>query len=158
MKRSALLVAGLLVGVASMAAAQTESEPNDSRGSANPMNAFNTTLTGGLPGSFGNTGNPFFEDFWSFSAVNGISYNFAATGGNVVFPMDIGLEIQNSAGGVLVTRDNNGDNLGENLTWVAPSTGTFYLIVYEATNIANGGASYTVNATQTSAVDDWNLY
>jgi hypothetical protein len=156
MKKS--FVVGALLLAASTAFAQSESEPNDSRGSSNIMNAIPTSITGGLPGSFGNTGNAFFEDFWEFSANSGTQYTFAASGGNGVFPMDIGLELQNAGGSVLVNRDLLGDNQGENFSWNAPSAGTYYLVVYEATNTANGGASYTVNVSAVAAVDDWSIY
>ncbi|GAB4315732.1 MAG: hypothetical protein Kow0059_07930 [Candidatus Sumerlaeia bacterium] len=150
------IAALLFVLLAASVQAVTESEPNDARIQANAF-TIGDTLQGGLPGSFGGDNPP--VDYWSFSATGGQQYSFNATSnGSFISPLDLALDIEDSGGTVLVSKDDNGANQPENLTWTAPSGGTFYLVVWEATATQNAISTYTVSTGLASGVDDWSLY
>lgn len=144
--------------MAGSALAINESEPNDARIQANAF-TIGDTLTGGLPGGFGgdSSGDPI-VDYWSFSATNGTSYTFfASSNGSGIAPLDLALDIENSGGTILDSVDDTGNNQSETLTWVAPSTATFYLVVWKATTGQNAISTYNVT-TGVSNVEDWQLY
>jgi hypothetical protein len=133
-----------------------ETEPNQYAGEANPF-SIPETLTGNF---ITLEQDPW--DYWSFSATGGVQYRFAATpiGSSFLYPLDLALDIE-AAGGALLARADAGDaHASETLDWTAPSSGTFYLVVWEATGYKNPGASYSVSASilAPSSVDDWELY
>jgi hypothetical protein len=146
-------IGACLHGSWGIATAQSELEPNDTRGSANGMNALPTVLTGTLAGV-----SPPSEDYWSWPADAGTTYNITATGGSGPFPLDIGIEIQSSIGNTIVIVDNNGDNGGESFQFTATATETHYLVVFEATGTPNAISGYTINVSAVSNVDDWSLF
>ncbi len=160
MKSTRFFAAAIATATAlvSTAFAVTESEPNDVRAFADTVGSFPATLNGTLANDAGSFGT--YDDYWSFTATAGSTYDFAASGGSFVFPMDIGLIIENGSGTQLTLVDSLGDNAGENLSWQAPSDGTYYLAIYEATATLST-STYTVNITETAgttSVDDWHLY
>lgn len=138
---------------------KTESEPNDDRFSADGPITFNETLTGGLPGSYGgDSGFP--QDYWSFTGIAGNSYTFTATPQNSSFiaPLDLAIDLENSSGSIIASRDVNGDHQPETLNWACTANGTYYLVIYEATGIPNAIAWYTCSCQTLSSVDEWTLY
>ena len=159
LKKSVCFVAIFLLALG-VWANQTESEVNDTRGSADGPISFNETLTGGLPGSYmGDSPNP--QDYWSFIATAGHSYTFTANPQNcstMVSPLDLALDIENSSGGIVTQVDAGGDCDSEVLNWSCSSSGTYYLVVWEATGTPQGIAWYTVNCEENNSVDDWELY
>ncbi len=141
---------------------QTESEPNDDRGSANGPIVFNEVISGGLP--YINGGDSFFpQDYWRFTGTEGKTYTFYATAMNCsvyVSPLDLALDIENSGGFLLAAKDDGYDCDPESLSWNCSTTGTYYLRVWEATGTIQAAAWYTVNCQESagSGVEDWSLY
>lgn len=157
MKR--LMTLALLSMLATAAWALNESEPNEGIPQANPF-TIGDTLVGGLPEGFGAEGSSPPLDYWSFSATAGIQYTFNGTvvnGG--IQSLDIALDLENNST-ILASADNGAGNQPETLNWTAPSSGTFYLVVWEATGTINAFARYNVTTSQgaPSNVSDWVLY
>ena len=159
LKKSVCIVAICLLTLG-VWANQTESETNDTRGTADGAISFNETLLGGLPGSYmGDSSYP--QDYWQFSATAGYSYKFTALPQNCsiyVSPLDLALDIEDSVGGFVVSQDTGGDCVQEVLNWVCPSSGTYYLIVWEATSTPQAISWYYVVCEESTSVDDWELY
>ncbi|HUT24242.1 MAG TPA: hypothetical protein VM492_07880 [Sumerlaeia bacterium] len=153
-QRRRVLLAAVLVAFLGIPATpwadQTESEPNSSRGSANGPINFDEALTGGLPGSYGLDSDPFYSDYWSFTGVKDLKYTFTAVPKNVsgLFPLDIDLDIENSSGALVAGSASGGDNQTETLRWTCPANGTYYLVIYEGTQTANGIARYEVTCRE----------
>ena len=151
----------VLLATMCVCADQTESEPNDSSSSADGPINFNETLTGGLPGSYGgDSSSP--QDWWSFSAVAGRTYTFNAQATNCSSAMlgglDLALDIENSSGSVVAQEDSGFDCDSETIVWNCSSSGTYYLVVWEATSTPDGISGYTVSCQEDASVDDWELY
>jgi len=72
----------------------------------------------------------------------------------------IGLDIENSVGTILATQSADTPNQTVVLNWTCPSTGTYYLVVWEATHHQNVTAHYEIDCVQgsVSSVEDWSLY
>jgi hypothetical protein len=109
-----------------------EMEPNDAPVGANSF-SIGTSLRGGLPGSWGGDGVIPAQDYWQFNAQAGRVYRFQAELQNCSFLSQIDLIMQLKDSG-----DNNAsspvDSAGycgtETLEWTAPSSGTYYLVLY----------------------------
>jgi hypothetical protein len=161
MKKLCILLSLVLVLSAS-AFALDETEPNNTSGSAKAFN-IGDSLRGGFPGSWGSESGSYW-DYWSFTAVSGTQYTFAGTSnGSFLNTLDLALDLENSGGTVLASADSDssGTNESETLVWTATGSGTFYLVVWEATaNNTNAISSYTISTSQggPSDVDDWHLY
>jgi len=161
LKKSLLVFILFLLSFAVMAD-QTESEINDTRGTANGPIAFNEILTGGLPGGHG--GDSFSpQDYWRFTGTDGKTYTLHATAVNcsvLVSPLDLALYIENSGGAIVATKDTGRDCDPEDLSWNCTLTGTYYLVVYEATGRVQDISWYQVQCQEsaTSGVEDWTLY
>jgi len=160
LKKSLLVFIILLLSFAVMAD-QIESEPNDDRGSANGPITFNESLTGGLPYIYG--GDSFSpQDYWRFTGIADKTYTFHATDMNCsvyVSPLDLALDIENFDGIIFATKDAGGSCDAEDLSWNCTLTGTYYLIVYEATGTVQAAAWYQVQCQESaSGVEDWTLY
>lgn len=158
-KRFVLVLAMCLLAPSALSD-QTESEVNDARTFANGPISFDETLTGGLPGIYGgDASSP--QDYWSFTGVAGHNYTFVANPQNSSFvaPLDLAMDIENSIGNVLVSRDTYGDHQSETINWTCPADGTYYLVVWEATGTPNAIAWYDVVCTDAGTpVDDWQMY
>jgi hypothetical protein len=143
------LAAQLALGLAEM-------EINNDRSSANGPFSIPDSITGTCT----NDGSPYLSDFFSFPATAGTQYRFygVVVNGSSFAPLDIGMSIYGAAGPWLVDMDANGDNQNETLDWTAPSSGTYYLEAYEAWGAPNGVASYRVDVSVLSSVDNWDLY
>jgi hypothetical protein len=70
----------------------------------------------------------------------------------------IGLAIENSVGGTVAFQEASVPNQTVVLNWTCVSTGTYYLVVYEATATQNGTTYYEITCMQSSGVEDWSLY
>jgi len=137
---------------------QTENPPNGDSSNANGPIAFNEMLTGGLPGGYLSDPNPD-VDYWRFSGTNAIQYTFTGVAKNtLVNSLYIGLDIENSVGSILKSETASVPNQTVVLNWTCGSTGTYYLVVWEATAYQNGTAYYEVTCAQGSGVEDWSLY
>jgi hypothetical protein len=137
---------------------QTENPPNGDSTQANGPIVFNDLLTGGLPGGWLSDPNPD-QDYWRFSGTNAIQYKFTGVAKNtMVNSLYIGLDIENSVGGIVASQSASSPNQTVVLNWTCGSTGTYYLVVYEATAYQNGTAYYEVTCEQVSGVEDWSLY
>ena len=150
MKFASILAALALAISASSGFALSELEINGSRLDANGPFGFPDTITG----NFTNDSEGI-VDYFSFNATGGNTYSFNASVAG--FGSDLAIDIENSIGSIVATKDVNGSNQGESLNYTPSSSGTYYLVIYDAF-AAPSGTSYTVNASQTSGVSDWNLY
>jgi hypothetical protein len=134
---------------------QTESEPNENMGSADGPINFNETLTGGLPAGYGGETSFPPQDYWTFSATAGYSYTFYAVAQNCssLLPslaLDLALDIENSSGSIIAFTDIGWDCDSETLNWTCSASGTYYMIVWEATGNTSATAYYTVSCTETA--------
>lgn len=121
----------------------TESEPNNDRASADGPISFPETLTG----QFFNDGGAIQEDYWSFSATAGSTYTFVGSLNTNLGGGDIALDLENSAGGVLASEDENFGMDAETLEWTATAAGTYYLVVWNASGTPDGIANWSVNCS-----------
>jgi hypothetical protein len=141
---------------------QTESPPNGDSSNANGPIAFDEVLTGGLPGGYLSDPSPDL-DYWSFTGTNGYNYTFtgyARNAGTGPLSLYIGLAIENSVGGIMAFQEADLPNQTVVLNWTCGSTtGTYFLVVYEATLYQNGTAYYEITCDRAaSGVEDWSLY
>lgn len=138
-----IALAAALLPAALPASAQNlfESEPNDSP-SDFFVQVFNPA-TAALRGDFDDCQNIVCEDWWEFNATAGNTYTFLVRTISCSFLVDVadpGFYVANSSGTpVSAFVDVFGDCANEGLTWVAPSSGTFYLVIYEATGTPTTG-------------------
>ncbi|MGI8905353.1 MAG: PPC domain-containing protein [Candidatus Sumerlaeaceae bacterium] len=97
------------------------------------------------------------EDFFRWTATAGTQYNFNATTSGLP-QLDIGIEIQNSAGTTQPpVHDSGGAGQAEVFSFTPSSSGTYYVDAYRADNVATG-ASYSIAVSAVSGINDWNLY
>ena len=151
-------VAVMCALVFSASSNQTESPPNGSSSYPDGPIAFNEVLTGGLPWSYPSDPVPDL-DYWEFSGINGQSYKFTGVPKNtLVNSLYLGLDIENSVGAIQASAFASTPNQTVVLNWTCTSSGTFYLVVYEATAYQNGTAYYEITCEVFSGVDDWTLY
>lgn len=137
---------------------QTENFPNGDRSTANGPIAFNEKLTGGLPGGWLYESVPDL-DYWSFTGTSGNSYTFTGVAKNTLMEsLYIGLDIENSVGTILKSESASSPNQTVVSNWTCSSTGTYYLVVWEATGYQNTTAYYEITCEMTSGVGDLNLY
>jgi hypothetical protein len=148
MHKVIFLLVVCVCGLSGLAFGLGETETNNDRSEANGPFSFPDTITGNLQNDGGGI-----VDYFEFSATAGNSYQFYGTITGGALGADLGLDIENSSS-ILATADANGDGQPETLNWSAPSSGTFYLVVYEATNTPNGISSYNVSASITSTGPD----
>jgi hypothetical protein len=139
------IIAAMALAATTAAFAVNEgSEPfnNDSSGAINFF--VPDSLTGGLQ----NDGNPSIAiDYFTFSATGGVTYAFTTSGS-----VDPAVDIEDSTN-ILVQHNTAGH---ENFTWTAPSSGTFYVVVYGPPQPISG--PYNVNVSVQSGINDWGLY
>ncbi|MBN1902925.1 hypothetical protein JW926_16500, partial [Candidatus Sumerlaeota bacterium] len=141
--------------VFSATANQTESPPNGSSFDPDGPIAFNEVLTGGLPGGWPSDPTPDW-DYWQFSGVSGQTYKFTGVPKNtLVESLYIGMDIENSSAVLQATKSADTPNQTVVLEWTCTVSGTYYLIVWEATLYQNGTAYYEITCEQYSSVDDW---
>lgn len=90
-------------------------------------------------------------DYWSFVAIAGTAYLFQAgfAGSCVGFdPLDIALEIRNPADASLAVKDDFGGCGTEDLLWIAPAAGTYYLRAFSGSdNPSLGVTQYVIQVT-----------
>ena len=140
---------------AQLALGLNEMEINNNQGFANgPF-----TIPDSLYGNFTNDGSPTCSDFFSFSATAGTQYQFygVVVNGSFLAPLDLGLSVWNSTT-ELANVDVGLGTVNETLVWTAPSAGTYYVESSEATGTPNGIASYRIDVSVLSSVDNWDLY
>jgi len=158
LKRITFLFVFLLLCL-SLIGDQMESENNDMRELADGPILFNGNLIGGLPGSYGGD-SPFPQDYWRFSALADKTYTFKAIAENcneIISPLDLALDIENTSGTIIATKDSFGDCDSEILYWDCPSTGTYYLVVWEATGWPEPISWYVLHCKM-GMPTSWELY
>ena len=153
--RTRLLACAVMImmagGFRALAVDEVEPDNDDSSGAV--------TFTAGvdvLDGDFNSS--PASVDYWSFTASAGSTYHFHAyeLGCNTIINgahPDLAMDLEASGGGVLATSDVSGDCTGsfngaEDITWTAPSTGIYYIVIYEATGSTSLSQSYQVTSTE----------
>ena len=159
--RKFMCLAAILCLVAFAWADQTESKPNDNIGGADGPISFNEVLTGGLPGSYGSEGTSPPQDYWQFSATAGKTYTFTGVQQNcsiIVGGLDLALTVVNGSDVTQKQQDAGGECDSETLVWTPTSSGTFYLVVWEATGTPSGIDYYKVTCEESTSVEDWDLY
>ena len=154
MKNSFILATALCFTCQS-AWALSESEPNGATFSANGPFSIPDTITGNCQ----NDGEAL-QDYYRFSSASGQKWRFVASVVNPssFAPLDLRIGVANSGNSFLAVADVFGGNVSESLNFTAPSAGTYYLVVDEATAAPNAVASYSVAVSPQAAVSDWNLY
>jgi len=122
----------------------SESEPNDNRASANPTGA-TSTQTGLISVSTD-------VDYFSFSATNGQDIALSL---DVPAGVDYDLYLVDVSGGILASSEA-ASNASESISFVAPSTDTYYAVVqpynsFSAMNFYTVGVSVTGSGTPSSS-------
>lgn len=136
----------LVVGLASPGLAGNiyETEPNDFRQDSGVL-----TFIPGIDGLYGDLhGFSANDDYWEFTANAGSQYTFVANAINCsgfTDPMDIGIEIRNASGGVVAYSDFGFSCQNETIVWTPSSSGTYYVVLYEATGTPTFITTYRVD-------------
>jgi hypothetical protein len=114
-----------------------EQEPNDAASAAQPT-TIPCTVRGGIdkPGD---------EDRFAFTAVKQRAYTFKVSAARDGSPLDAWLKITNRDGKELATNDDAEGSRDPQLTWTAPTDGTFVAALGEVTH--HGGAEFSYRLT-----------
>ena len=117
-----------------------EHEPNDTVATAQAVE-----LPVGITGRIGRAGD---EDRFAFTAVKGRAYSFKVTAARVGSPLDAWLKIENKDGKQLAMNDDANGSRDPELTWTAPSDGTFTAAIGDVSHHGGDDHIYRLAITE----------